>query len=519
MTNQAGTERPRGARRAVLRRAHVMLPWAVAVSVGAMLAASGWTALRPARPVEVMPVVFDRTSVAEAGAQPERAAPARSVQAPGWLEAEPFVVACSALADGVVEEMLVLEGGSVEAGEVVARLVADDAELTLARANAEVEIARAQLESAQAELAAAETDWEHPVERDRALATSRAQLLETEAELAQLPSLIDAETARLEQLREEHERVRRASASGAATPIEMVVAERQLEAQAAAVEALRMREPILEAQAERLRAEVSAAEQNADLRVIERRALDASRAGVARARGELALAEARRDEAELRLERMVIRAPIDGFVQRRLKAPGDKVMLAMDDPHSAHLVHLYDPERLQVRVDVPLADAAHVRVGQVCEVVVDVLPDETFRGEVARITHEADLQKNTLQVKVRVIDPSPILKPEMLTRVKFLGGGGGSAADADQATEQGAAVLAPERAVRTENGRSFVWAVRDRRGDRGTAVAVEVTPLGAEGGWVRVRGDLYAGDLLAVNGDALTQGAAVRVLMPEGGGA
>ena len=85
-----------------------------------------------------------------------------------------------------------------------------------------------------------------------------------------------------------------------------------------------------------------------------------------------------------------------GNVLRRLKGPGDKVMLGMDDPHSSHVVHLYDPGALQVRVDVPLADAAQVGVGQACEVVVDILPDEIFAGEVTRVTHEADLQKEHL---------------------------------------------------------------------------------------------------------------------------
>ena len=54
---------------------------------------------------------------------------------------------------------------------------------------------------------------------------------------------------------------------------------------------------------------------------------------------------------------MTITAPISGYVQRRLKAPGDKVMPGGDNPGSAHVLSLYDPKKLQVRVDVPLADA------------------------------------------------------------------------------------------------------------------------------------------------------------------
>jgi multidrug efflux pump subunit AcrA (membrane-fusion protein) len=39
---------------------------------------------------------------------------------------------------------------------------------------------------------------------------------------------------------------------------------------------------------------------------------------------------------------------------------------------------------------------------------------------VTRITGEADLQRNTLQAKVRIENPSDQLRPEMLCRVEFM---------------------------------------------------------------------------------------------------
>ncbi len=71
----------------------------------------------------------------------------------------------------------------------------------------------------------------------------------------------------------------------------------------------------------------------------------------------------------------------------------------------------------------PLADAAKVGVGQKAKIVVDVLPDEEFTGHLSRIVHKADIEKNTLQVKVAIDNPSPQLKPEMLARIKFMGSG------------------------------------------------------------------------------------------------
>ncbi|MFO0492105.1 MAG: efflux RND transporter periplasmic adaptor subunit, partial [bacterium] len=83
------------------------------------------------------------------------------------------------------------------------------------------------------------------------------------------------------------------------------------------------------------------------------------------------------------------------------------------------ILRVYDPAKLQVRVDVPLADAAKVSVGTRATVSTEALADQTFRGVVSRVVHEANIQRNTVQFKVALDAPSPVLKPEMLTRVKL----------------------------------------------------------------------------------------------------
>src|SRR5690606_26056403 len=96
--------------------------------------------------------------------------------------------------------------------------------------------------------------------------------------------------------------------------------------------------------------------------------------------------------------------------------PGQKRMLGMDDENSSTIAILYDPAKLQVRVDVPLADAAGLKIGQKVRIHCGLLPDREFQGEVTRISGEADLQRNTLQAKVRIVDPVEELRPEMLCR-------------------------------------------------------------------------------------------------------
>lgn len=465
-----------------------------------------WTALpivRPTRTVDVVQAVFVRSTPSATPADPVASVPVRpTVQAPGWLEAEPYFIACTALADGIVDSIDVLEGDFVEQGDIVARLVAADSEIRLEVADAELANARAALRVAEAERHAAAVLWDEPVELERAVASGNAAVAENEAELAQLPSLIEAADATLLQLDEEFSRIGRSYESGAATDLEVIIARQRATAQRAEVAALHARKPLLEARGQRLRADLRAAERNLELRIEDRRRLDASEAAVLSAAAAVSRAEASRAEAALELARMTIRAPISGYVQRRLKVPGDKVIRMMDSPHSAHLVHLYDPEQLRVRVDVPLADASHILVGQECEVVVEVLPDRVFRGTVVRATHEADLQKNTLEIQVQVHDPDPLLRPEMLTRVKFVGSSETESGAAHLEQEAGAEVLIPRRALQQDGESATVWVVRERRNGQGSLVSlpVEVT-ASAEKGWVRVRSSLQPGDLIAIGLD------------------
>ena len=159
-------------------------------------------------------------------------------------------------------------------------------------------------------------------------------------------------------------------------------------------------------------------------------------------------AEVSLEKAELAHSRTKITAPIDGRVLALKAAPGQKKMVGMDDEDSATIAILYDPAHLQVRVDVPLGDAAGLGVGQRAKIRCNLLPDIVFEGEVTRIEGSADLQRNTLQAKVRIEDPSEKLRPEMLCRVEFFETSiqSGTTKDPVEGT-MGVAVYVPEGAV------------------------------------------------------------------------
>jgi multidrug efflux pump subunit AcrA (membrane-fusion protein) len=123
---------------------------------------------------------------------------------------------------------------------------------------------------------------------------------------------------------------------------------------------------------------------------------------------------------KLMLDRTKIVSPVDGVVLALFAAPGEKKILAMDDHKSAVVASLFQKGKLQVRVDAPLSEARQLVVGQLAVITTDYLPGVEFGGIVSRIVGSADLQRNTLQAKVRVLKPDPRLRPEMLCRVRFM---------------------------------------------------------------------------------------------------
>lgn len=491
---------PRPHRRWLTRAA---MPAGIVLAVLGLLAYAAGDWLIPAPRVAVVRATAlpAQANAGAATASDPAAQPATVVaQAPGWVEPDPYPIYVSALADGVVERIEVLEGETVEAGQALVQLVDDDARLALASV-------RAELQRREAALTAATTDLEEPVALRRAAAVGEARLAEAEAALARLEAEIAKEQARLEELAATYERLAGLT-QRSVSALQVEAAKYQVASQEAVVQATRQRRPQLEAVVEAAKAELVAAKRDLELKTQLRRARDEAAAAVDAARTAVA-------EAELRLERMTIEAPRAGVVMQRLVAPGDKVMLGADGRHTAHAVHLYDPESLQVRVDVPLADAAAVGVGQRARVIVDVLPDTEFEGVVTRVVHQADIAKNTVQFKVAIENPSPLLKPDMLARVKFFGGGSDASptprSDGATAGRGGQSVVIARRAVVDRgDGDAFVWWVSptDNRLQRR---AVDVGAVREEG-TVVIRSGLNPGDVLVARpGPDLAAGQRVRI--------
>src|SRR5688572_31558437 len=213
-------------------RTRLGLPIGLLAVLAVLLSYTARDALMPATAVEVVPVVVKSTTESSS---------ASVVQAPGWVEADPYPIGVAALTDGVVKEVLVLEGQPVKAGDVVVRLVDDDAKLELARAEAE-------LADKQAALAAAQRQWDNPVERTRALQAGEAMVAQARAELARNDAETAAEEARTDEAAAKLKRVKQAFEHNAASELEFIEADLQHKAQQKRLEVARQSKHVLAAQ-------------------------------------------------------------------------------------------------------------------------------------------------------------------------------------------------------------------------------------------------------------------------------
>lgn len=452
-------------------RTRILVPAAVIVATGGVLAYAARDAFLSRTAVWVAPTIpvsgatdAPLALAPETGAAGEESATSNEpgavlVQAPGWVEPSPYSISVPALTEGVVQEVLVLEGETVEAGQVVVRLIDEDRRL--------------QLRTAEANLAQRQAD----IERARsALATADAG--------------IRVEQAAVDEARDEVNRKRALVDIGGVGAGEF----RRLEIRLGG-----------------LQASVAAAERRAD----------EAQAALQQAEAAVMAAQVGLDEAKLHLERTQIRSPTDGVVLARLVEPGSRISMSSKGGESSEMsgsvLRLYEPTHLQVRVDVPLADAAKVGVGTPCTVTSEALPNSTFRGAVIRAVHEANIQRNTVQFKVSIEDPSPVLKPEMLARVKLhapAGRGSTSFTPSEAGTSNGElSLLVPASAVSaTSEEEASLWVVELAGGSPVARRRNVQTSSGATEGYTLVRSGVRLTDRVILDPPpSLRDGSRVRV--------
>lgn len=179
---------------------------------------------------------------------------------------------------------------------------------------------------------------------------------------------------------------------------------------------------------------------------------------------------------KLGLDNGSVKAPIDGTVINDPAHVGDVVSA------NQVLVEIADLSKMFIETDVPESHLGDVKVGGACEVVLESSPNVKRRAVVDELSPRVNRAKASALARLRLVDPTDDLMPNMSARVTFL-------AKAPDPTAPPTRSV-PSTAVTKRHGKKGVFVVVDGRahfapvtpGDEsdGHVVLKDGPPLGAE---------------------------------------
>lgn len=223
------------------------------------------------------------------------------------------------------------------------------------------------------------------------------------------------------------------------------------------------------------------------------------------ARAQVAQARATVDYAQTMLDSTLIRSPVSGTVLERLVEKGEMVStmnLGGTGGVKASVVSVADLNDLQVQLDINQNDFPRISPAQACAVTADAYPDRVYQGVVAEIAPEANRQKATIEVRVKVLRPDAFLRPEMNAHVSFL-------APTQSSTNPSRQMLSiPRSALVQKEGKTMVFVLE------GSRAQTREIQLGRElGERVEVVDGLSPNDQVVIRGlESLTAGQRVKVV-------
>lgn len=230
---------------------------------------------------------------------------------------------------------------------------------------------------------------------------------------------------------------------------------------------------------------------------------------IARAKGALLQAEGQMAYAKSQLDATQIRAPVTGTILERKAERGELVTAqfasgAEGGPQGS-AVALADLNDLQVELDIAQDDFAKLSSGQKGIITTDAFPDRKYEGFIAEMSPEANRQKATVQVKVRVQTPDGYLRPEMNATVKFLANEPANEPKAG-GQQQPAGVFVPSIALRDRNGKKVVFLAFN-----GKALMREVQVVSTRSGGALVSGLVGGESLITTAPAGLKDGDKIKI--------
>lgn len=131
----------------------------------------------------------------------------------------------------------------------------------------------------------------------------------------------------------------------------------------------------------------------------------------------LKAAEANLRLSEVELDKGTLRAPVNGVLDRLLVDRGEYVN------KGASVAVVVQVDRLNVLVDVPEKDVEFLKVGAEAALTTATINDsavQTFKGEIAHISFNADQLTRTYRAKISVDNRKGELRPGMIVKAAFV---------------------------------------------------------------------------------------------------
>jgi HlyD family secretion protein len=173
--------------------------------------------------------------------------------------------------------------------------------------------------------------------------------------------------------------------------------------------------------------------------------------GVKAAEAEATAAQADVKPLRVGLDDHTVRTPIDGTVISKPIESGELV-----GPQMSNIAEIADFQSLVIETDVPEGRLYLIKPGGPCEISLDAYPGKRYRGQTLELGHKVDRAKATVIVKVKFVDATEGVLPDMSARTSFLS----QELSADAIREKPKTVV-PAQALSERDGEKCVFVVGD----------------------------------------------------------
>jgi RND family efflux transporter MFP subunit len=191
--------------------------------------------------------------------------------------------------------------------------------------------------------------------------------------------------------------------------------------------------------------------------------------------------------AKKQLADTAVLSPISGVIKEKIASRGEYMQPGKS------IVTIVQINPLRLKLEVPEAFAANIKIGQEVTLKVDTFADRQFKGVIRRINPSVDEKNRSLVAEAEVKNENALLRPGMFARAEVV------------SNRQGTALMVPEKAVVSLAGVNKVFVLD---GDHASERQVK---LGArDGSLIEILEGVKLGDrVITTNADRLHDGAMV----------